>query len=60
MDYKWVKLSKLGCFEKFELNISSDRVFSVLSENHKIIQVGPIKQKLRPLEQNSRHKIINV
>ncbi len=27
MDYKWVKLPKLDRFEKFELNIPSDRVF---------------------------------
>ncbi len=27
MDDKGVILSKLGCFEKFELNTSSERVF---------------------------------
>ncbi len=40
MDYKWVKMSKFGSFEKFELNIPSCRVFYGLSENHKIIDIG--------------------
>ena len=36
MDYKWVILSKLGNFEKIELNIPSDRVFCGLSEYQKL------------------------
>ncbi len=41
---QWVKWL-LDRFETFELNIPSDRVFSGLSENHKIIQI----------EHNSHH-----
>ncbi len=49
------EIVKLGYFEKFELSIPSDRVFSGLSENHKI---GPTKLKLRPIEyKNSRHNL---
>ncbi len=55
MDYKWGKLPKFGHFEKIELNIPSDRVFSGLSEYHKIIQIGPTELKLWSLEHNSRH-----
>ena len=40
MDCEWVKLSKLGCFTNFELNMLSDRVFSEESENLKIISIG--------------------
>ncbi len=47
MGYKWVKLSKLGGFEKIELNIPFCRVFSGLSEYHKIIDFGPTEYKLR-------------
>ncbi len=46
MDYKWVKLSKLGCFENVELKMPSGRVCSGLSENHKIIPIGLSKLKL--------------
>ncbi len=51
MDYKWVKMPKLGYFKKFELNISSCRVFHGLSENHNIIQIGPPEQKLWPFKE---------
>ncbi len=57
MGYKWVKLSKFDRFETFELNIPSDRVFSGLSENHKIIQIGPTELKLWPLKHNSHHNL---
>ncbi len=50
MNYKWVKLSKLGCFEIFELNISSDRVFHELSEYLKIISIGRTEHKLWPFK----------
>ncbi len=60
MDYKWVKLSKLSCFEKYELNILSCRACSWLSENHKIIQIGRTELKLWPLEHNSRHNHMHV
>ncbi len=43
MDYKWVKLSKSGCFKSFELNTSSYRVFYGLSENRKMIVIKQIK-----------------
>ncbi len=46
MDYKWVNLSKLGFLKKIELNIPSDRGFSGLSENHKIIRIRPSELKL--------------
>ncbi len=48
MDYKWVKLSKLDRFKKFELNIPSDRVFSGLSENHTENHIKPTELKLWP------------
>ncbi len=51
MNYKWVKLLKLGHFENVELKMVSDRVFSVLSENHKTIQIRLTELKLWPLEQ---------
>ncbi len=38
MDYKWVKLSKFGHSGNFELNIPADKVFSGLSEIHKLDQ----------------------
>ncbi len=60
MDYKWVKLSKFGHFEKFELNIPSDRVFSGLSENHNYSQFGPTKLTLWPLERNSHYNLLCV
>ncbi len=53
MDYKWVKLSKLDCFDNSELNMPSDRVFSGLSEVHKIMEIGPTELKLWPLKLNS-------
>ncbi len=59
MGYKWVKLSKFSCFEYFELNIPSDRVFPGLSENHKIIQIGPPETKLWPIEHNHYNKAYN-
>ncbi len=43
---KWVKLPKLDCFKKFEMNIPSCRVFYELSENHKNTFSGPLKFKL--------------
>ncbi len=58
MDYKWVKLSKFRRFEKFELKMPSDRVFSGLSENHKIIYKGLTELKLWPLKYNGHHKSI--
>ncbi len=48
MDCKWVKLSKLGRFENFELKMPSDRVFSRLSENHKRINSMAIRLQLSP------------
>ncbi len=50
MDYKWVKLSRLAYFEKFELNIPSDRIFLGLSEYHKIIEIRPTELKIWPVE----------
>ncbi len=50
MGYRWVILSKLGCFKSFELNIPSCRVFYGLSENHKIIRFGQTVFKLWPLK----------
>ncbi len=40
MDYKWVILVKFDCFEYFEFNVLSDRVFHGLSECLKIIHIG--------------------
>ncbi len=53
--YKWVKRPKLGCFNIFELNTLSCRVFYGLSDNHKIIEFGSPKQKLWPFETSSQH-----
>ncbi len=49
MDYKWVKLAKLAVCKNVELKMQSERVFSGLSDNHKIIQIGPTELKLWPL-----------
>ena len=46
MNYKWVILSKFGCFENFELNKPSCRVFCGLSEYLKIIQIRCTEHKL--------------
>ncbi len=46
MDFKWVKMPKLGCFENFELNTTSYRVFYGLSKNHKIIEIEQAKLEL--------------
>ncbi len=48
--YKWVKLLKLGSFERFELNMPSDRVFSVLSENQTPVEIGLTENKLWPVK----------
>ncbi len=42
------EIVKILPLKKNELNIPSDRVFSVLSENHKIIQIGQTEVKLWP------------
>ncbi len=47
MGYKWVKLSKSGHFLTVGLNMPSYRVFSVLSEYHKIIEFGSTELKLQ-------------
>ncbi len=39
MDYKWVILSKSGCFYYFEINIIFYRVFHWLSEYRKIVEI---------------------
>ncbi len=46
VDYKWVILSKLDCFEQFELNTLFYRVFNGLLEYQKIIENEHIKLKL--------------
>ncbi len=46
MDYKWVKLSKLGHFKTCELSTSSCRVFDRLSDHYKIIEIEQAKLKL--------------
>ena len=50
MDYKWVKMPKLGCFKIFELNIPSCRVFHGLSENQIIIEIEQTEQELWPVK----------
>ncbi len=61
MCYKWVKLSKMGRFKKIELNIPSCRAFRGLSENHKIVEIGPSEFKLWPFKtQNSKHSVLTV
>ena len=39
MDYKWVILSKSGCFYYFEINVMFYKVFHGLSEYHNIIEI---------------------
>ncbi len=46
MDYRWVKILRMDHFKNFKLNVLSDRVFSGLSENYKIIQTEPSELKL--------------
>ena len=43
---QWVILLKTACYEKFELNTSSYRVFYGLLEYHKIITIEPTELKL--------------
>ena len=49
--YRWGKSTKLGSIKIFELNIPSDRVFSGLSENCEIIEIGSLELKLWPFKE---------
>ncbi len=53
MNYKWVKLSKLGCLKIVELNRLSCKVFCGLSKYHKIIRFGETKHELWRVEDHS-------
>ena len=46
MDYKWVKMPKLGRFKNFKLNTSSYRIFYGLSDDNKIIEIHGIELEL--------------
>ncbi len=37
--YKWGKFAEIGLFKKIELNMPSDRVFPVLSENQTLVEI---------------------
>ena len=46
----WVKLPKMDCFNFFELNTPSNRVFYRLLENHKIVEIQQAELKLWPFK----------
>ncbi len=53
-------MPKMAYFYKIELSIPSDRDFSVLSENHKIISVAQTEFKLWPSEDNQLNTQVNI